>query len=374
MTSNDPVRVGILDGGIDDACKAAERRDFLPGNDAPEAIGPDSHGAAVARIVRSRAPTVSLLDARVFAPGRAATAARVAAGLDWLLSRRAAVVTLCFGLRADRTVLADSVLKALERGVLLVASSPAAGGPVYPASYAGVIAVTGDARCAPGEWSQLEAGGRLIGACPGGPQHRPHHPGGGASMAAAHIAGELARLLASGVSKESALETLLAGCRHVGRERRANGEGAVSIRQGEPSDVSTIAGCARLAYARYVSRIGREPAPMNADFAQQIDHGLVHVAESGGRFAGYVVFFPEHDELMLENVAVLPEFAGRGIGRALIAHAESAARSLGLGAVHLYTNEAMTENLALYPRLGYRETDRRIEDGFRRVFFRKVLD
>ena len=33
----------------------------------------------------------------------------------------------------------------------------------------------------------------------------------------------------------------------------------------------------------------------------------------------------------------------------------------------------MTENLELYPRLGYREVDRREEDGFSRVFFRKRL-
>jgi hypothetical protein len=42
--------------------------------------------------------------------------------------------------------------------------------------------------------------------------------------------------------------------------------------------------------------------------------------------------------------------------------------------VTLYTNEAMVENLRLYRRLGFVETDRRVEDGYRRVFFRKSLD
>jgi hypothetical protein len=37
----------------------------------------------------------------------------------------------------------------------------------------------------------------------------------------------------------------------------------------------------------------------------------------------------------------------------------------------LYTNAAMSENLALYPRLGYREVDRRRDAGFDRVFFAK---
>ena len=33
----------------------------------------------------------------------------------------------------------------------------------------------------------------------------------------------------------------------------------------------------------------------------------------------------------------------------------------------------MTENLAIYARLGYRETGRRTEDGYHRVFMEKLL-
>jgi ribosomal protein S18 acetylase RimI-like enzyme len=57
----------------------------------------------------------------------------------------------------------------------------------------------------------------------------------------------------------------------------------------------------------------------------------------------------------------------------LIAFAEDHARELGLDAVTLYTNEAMTENLRLYPALGFVETGRRVEDGYRRVYFRKTV-
>ena len=34
----------------------------------------------------------------------------------------------------------------------------------------------------------------------------------------------------------------------------------------------------------------------------------------------------------------------------------------------------MVENIHLYRKLGYVETDRRVEDGFARVFFRKPID
>lgn len=129
------------------------------------------------------------------------------------------------------------------------------------------------------------------------------------------------------------------------------------------------------AYARYVPRIGRKPAPMLADYAAQIAAGEVFVAcGDDDALKGFVVFYPQGDTMMLENVAVRPEAAGAGIGRALIAFCEEAARQAGLDAVILYTNEKMTENIALYPRLGYREAERRSEDGFNRVFFRKDLD
>ena len=75
-----------------------------------------------------------------------------------------------------------------------------------------------------------------------------------------------------------------------------------------------------------------------------------------------------------ENVAVEPTEQGHGHGRALVSFAERHARECGLAAVELYTNEAMAANIRLYPRLGYVETGRRVDDGYHRVYFRKTLD
>ncbi len=147
----------------------------------------------------------------------------------------------------------------------------------------------------------------------------------------------------------------------------------IAIVKANESHLGAIERCARAAYGKYVARIGRAPAPMVADFASQITAGRVWAAVDEAGFGGYAVCYPRGDHMHLENIAVLPERQGRGIGRALIAHVEAEARKLGLAAVELYTNEKMTENLALYPRLGYRETGRRSEDGFARVFFRKDL-
>ncbi|WJH39370.1 GNAT family N-acetyltransferase [Aliirhizobium terrae] len=146
------------------------------------------------------------------------------------------------------------------------------------------------------------------------------------------------------------------------------------IRKAVAIDEATIRACAERAYTRYVAAIGRKPAPMVADFATQIAEGDVHVAVSdAGDFQGFIVFFPEHGAMFLENVAVEPSAAGKGIGKSLIAFCEAEARRLKLAAVTLYTNEKMVENLSIYPKLGYVETDRRTEDGFNRVFFEKRL-
>jgi GNAT superfamily N-acetyltransferase len=129
----------------------------------------------------------------------------------------------------------------------------------------------------------------------------------------------------------------------------------------------------RAAYAHYVPRIGREPAPMSADYGALIAQREVWVACVEGRAVGVLVLRPAPGSLLLENVAVEPSWQGHGIGRELIAFAERHARELGLPEVVLYTNERMTENLGFYPRLGYVETERRVEDGFSRVYFAKRL-
>ncbi len=78
--------------------------------------------------------------------------------------------------------------------------------------------------------------------------------------------------------------------------------------------------------------------------------------------------------MLLENVAVLPDAAGCGVGKTLIRFCEERARKLGCGAVRLYTNAQMKENLLIYPRLGYLEIGRRMENGFDRVYFAKALE
>lgn len=145
------------------------------------------------------------------------------------------------------------------------------------------------------------------------------------------------------------------------------------IRRAREEDTPTLGYLVERAYSRYVQRIGRRPAPMDDDYEERVREGEVFVADEEGLLAGLIVLVPRGDHLRIENVAVEPDRQGRGVGRALLEHAEQYARERSLAEVRLYTNVAMVENLALYPRLGYTEVDRRSEDGFDRVFFAKPV-
>jgi ribosomal protein S18 acetylase RimI-like enzyme len=109
------------------------------------------------------------------------------------------------------------------------------------------------------------------------------------------------------------------------------------------------------------------------DYAALIGQGYVYVLSDERGISAILVLIPEERALLLDNVAVRPDAQGRGHGRTLIGFAERMARERGLGAIRLYTNEAMTENVALYGRMGFVETHRAEEHGFRRVYMTKLL-
>lgn len=147
------------------------------------------------------------------------------------------------------------------------------------------------------------------------------------------------------------------------------------IRPADAADCEAIIACVRAAYIKYVPRIGSEPAPMLADYPALIARGVVHVLPepTTDDLCGLIVLWPTDEAMFVENVAVYPRYQGQGLGRLLLAFAELRARAAGRPEVRLYTNEAMIENLAFYERLGFEETGRRVDGGYRRVYLRKIL-
>lgn len=144
-----------------------------------------------------------------------------------------------------------------------------------------------------------------------------------------------------------------------------------SVRLATPADLPAIREVVGAAYARYLDRMDRPPAPMLADYAAEVESGRLWV--TGEPVTGLIELAEHGDRLHVANVAVHPSAQGAGLGRRLLEFAEEQARQRGLDRLDLYTNEVMTENQAIYARLGYRETGRRTEDGYQRVYMEKDL-
>lgn len=148
---------------------------------------------------------------------------------------------------------------------------------------------------------------------------------------------------------------------------------AVSLRAATQADAPLVSACVRAAYERYIERIGKPPASMLEDYARVIEQREVTVAVCSGVIVGVLVLGEANEGFRLFSVAVHPSFQKQGLGRTLLRFAETEAVRRGHEAIHLFTNEKMVENQALYSRIGYVEYDRRIEDGYSRVFMRKRL-
>ncbi|MEH3105104.1 MAG: S8 family serine peptidase [Sphingomonas phyllosphaerae] len=141
-------RVGVIDGGVDGV---VDQRGFAIG--APRT---SAHGSAVASLiagrglVRGAAPGARLVVADVYGTDPAGgNATAIAKALAWLAGQGVSVVNVSLVGPAN-PLLARVVAAAQAKGVLIVApvgNDGPASPPSFPASYPGVIAVTGvDAR------------------------------------------------------------------------------------------------------------------------------------------------------------------------------------------------------------------------------------
>jgi minor extracellular protease Epr len=142
--------VGIIDGGVagHPALRGPiEQRGFVAGAPAPSA-----HGTAIASLVagqgdmRSAAPGTPLLVADIFGRDPAGgNAVALARALGWMVSRRVPVVAVSL-VGPVNALVARAVAQARARGTFIVAAvgnDGRAAPPAYPASYPGVVAVTG---------------------------------------------------------------------------------------------------------------------------------------------------------------------------------------------------------------------------------------
>ena len=172
----------------------------------------------------------------------------------------------------------------------------------------------------------------------------------------------------------------------MGHERQTLPPG-LTIKPAATKDIPVIQAMTHSAYEKYIPRIGKPPAPMKADWPTllQTHQVSVLIARSShettpgqpddGKVVGAIVLGVEQDSdsIKVNNLVVDQAFQGKGYGKVLMKFAEDEATERGRGALTLFTNVLMWENLELYPKLGFVEVDRREEDGYDRVYYRKEL-
>lgn len=132
--------VGVIDGGIAGSDRLAAQRGFAQG--APK---PNDHASAIASLLKG-AGTARIYGADVYGGDPAGgNALAIARALGWMQGQAVPVVSISLVGPAN-PLLARAVSAAQGRGMTVVAAvgnDGAAAPPAYPASYPGVIAVTG---------------------------------------------------------------------------------------------------------------------------------------------------------------------------------------------------------------------------------------
>jgi ribosomal protein S18 acetylase RimI-like enzyme len=148
----------------------------------------------------------------------------------------------------------------------------------------------------------------------------------------------------------------------------------IELRRGSDADADAIRDLTRAAYVKWIPAIGREPKPMSVDYRAAVRSSRFDLLYLDGILAALIETIDQGDRLLIENVAVSPDFQRRGLGSRLMLHAEDIARALGHERIWLYTNRCFTGNVELYARLGYEvDSEEPIDAGMMRTNMSKRI-
>lgn len=132
--------VGVIDGGIGGSSRLVQQKGFAAG--APKV---NDHASAIASLLEG-AGTARIYGADVYGTDPAGgSALAIAKALGWMQGQGVPVVSISL-VGPPNPLLARAVAGAQGKGMIVVAAvgnDGAAAPPAYPASYAGVVAVTG---------------------------------------------------------------------------------------------------------------------------------------------------------------------------------------------------------------------------------------
>jgi predicted N-acetyltransferase YhbS len=141
----------------------------------------------------------------------------------------------------------------------------------------------------------------------------------------------------------------------------------ISLRPVAPEDAAPVAALIRAAFAAQSAVTDPSPSALRVTEADVMAHlrtGGGVVAEVAGTLIGSALWAAQNGALYVGRLAVVPSWRRRGLGRALVAAAEAAARKAGLPAVRLSTRLVLLDNRRLFVACGFVETTREAHPGY----------
>ncbi|KAM6535952.1 hypothetical protein FALCPG4_005477 [Fusarium falciforme] len=150
----------------------------------------------------------------------------------------------------------------------------------------------------------------------------------------------------------------------------------LTLERATPQDIPAIKAIVDAAYTKYIERIGKPPAPMTTDYEEVLQsHDVFVLRKKEDIIVGSIVLGHQQgsDAVKINNLVVDVTAQGRGYGGVLMRYATEFAKARGCSALELFTNVKMWENLGLYAKMGFVETERKTDEGYERVYFRKDL-
>ena len=156
MSTGKHVKVAVLDSGID--YKHPDlRKNIKEGFNAIDhtkvPIDDYGHGTHVSGILGAVnnnkgivgvSPDVNIYPVKVLDETGTGTISDVADGIEWCIKNKIQIINMSFGISEDMPLLHDSIIKAQNAGIIIVAASGNQGGEQvdYPAAYNEVISVS----------------------------------------------------------------------------------------------------------------------------------------------------------------------------------------------------------------------------------------
>lgn len=129
--------------------------------------------------------------------------------------------------------------------------------------------------------------------------------------------------------------------------------GSHTLRRAVASDAPALAALMARSWAENQAILGVEPIPLMTPAVDIIASYETWLVGDPDGLAGALVLELRNDDLLIWNVSVDSDRQGAGLGRSLLAAAESRAADLGYGRIRLYTGEKLTRNVEWYARNGY---------------------